>query len=168
MLEKILEETRVKTKRAFWNREKQAYRLTENGNEFTTRGNALVILSGIADNANELCERIVKGEFAGCSLSMKCFKYDALLLTDKVKWQGHVLDEIRKDYKKMLDMGATSVWEMIDGASAFDNAGSLCHGWSAIPIYYFDKIKVAQEIKILKSGNRVVTWFCDNRYNPYK
>ena len=23
-----------------------------------------------------------------------------------------------------------------DGASAFDNAGSLCHGWSASPAYY--------------------------------
>ena len=45
---------------------------------------------------------------------MKCFKYDALLLTDKEKWQGHVLDEIRKDYKKMLDAGATSVWETSD------------------------------------------------------
>ena len=25
------------------------------------------------------------------------------------------------------------------GASAFDNAGSLCHGWSAVPVYYFHK-----------------------------
>ena len=37
----------------------------------------------------------------------------------------------------MLDHGATTVWEDDEGAAAFDNAGSLCHGWSAIPIYYF-------------------------------
>ena len=42
----------------------------------------------------------------------------------------------------MMDVGATSVWETIDGASAFDNAGSLCHGWSAIPVYYFNVLKV--------------------------
>ena len=67
---------------------------------------------------------------------MKYFKNDALLLTNKTKWQEHLLNEIRKDYKQMLDTGATSVWETIDGASAFDNAGSLCHGWSAMPVYY--------------------------------
>ena len=37
----------------------------------------------------------------------------------------------------MLDAGATTVWETADGAAAFDNAGSLCHGWSAIPVYYY-------------------------------
>ena len=70
---------------------------------------------------------------------MKCFKYDAFLTTDKVKWATHVRDEIKKDYVKMTENG-TSVWETIDGASAFENAGSLCHGWSAIPVYYYDKV----------------------------
>lgn len=126
-------------KQAFFDGEKKAYSLTVHGKEFTVLGNALAILAGIADNTGELCEMIANGEFSDCSLSMKCFKYDALLLTNKSKWQGYVLDEIRKDYKKMLDAGATSVWETIDGASAFNNAGSLCHGWSAIPVYYFNK-----------------------------
>ena len=132
----IRNETVVNAKKAFYREKIGAYSLTPNGNEFTVLGNSLAILSGIADNADTLCEKISKGVFTDCSLSMKCFKYDALLLADKAKWKGFVLDEIRKDYKKMLDAGATSVWETIDGASAFDNAGSLCHGWSAIPIYY--------------------------------
>ena len=72
-----------------------------------------------------------------CSLSMKTFKYDALLKCDKAKYQSAVLEEIRKDYGKMLAAGATSVWETTDGASAFDNAGSLCHGWSAVPAYLY-------------------------------
>ena len=50
--------------------------------------------------------------------------------------------EIRKNYKKMLDYGSDTTWETIDGACAFDNAGSLCHGWTAIPIYYFRKLGV--------------------------
>ena len=135
--EKILEEVKINTKKAFYDEKTGAYSLTVGGKDFTVLGNALVILTGVAENVNELCEKIVNGEFSDCSLSMKCFKYDALLLTDKEKWQGHVFDEIRKDYKKMLDAGGATVWETIDGAIAFDNAGSLCHGWSAIPVYYW-------------------------------
>ena len=32
------------------------------------------------------------------------------------------------------------VWETILGDADFDNAGSLCHGWSAMPVYYYNKI----------------------------
>ena len=71
---------------------------------------------------------------------MKTFKYDALLKCDKAKYQSAVLEEIRQDYEKMLAAGATSVCDTTDGASAFDNAGSLCHGWSAIPIVYFETL----------------------------
>jgi Leu/Phe-tRNA-protein transferase len=67
---------------------------------------------------------------------MRCFKYDTMLKADAERWQGWIRDEIRRDYKKMLDAGATSVWETIDGAEAFGGWGSLCHGWSAVPILY--------------------------------
>ena len=39
----------------------------------------------------------------------------------------------------MLYNGATSFWEHIDGAWAFGDAGSLCHGWSAIPVILYGK-----------------------------
>ena len=38
--------------------------------------------------------------------------------------------------------------QMLVGYTAFQNAGSLCHGWSAIPIYYLEpntKIYVKDE-----------------------
>jgi hypothetical protein len=38
----------------------------------------------------------------------------------------------------MLENGATSFWETIEGEAAFDKAGSLCHGWSALPVYYYN------------------------------
>ena len=60
--------------------------------------------------------------------------------TDKEKWQGHVLEEIRKDYGAMVQTG-NAVGETGDGASVFDNTDSLCHGWSSIPIYYDMKLK---------------------------
>lgn len=37
----------------------------------------------------------------------------------------------------MLDQGATSFWETIKGEEDFHCAGSLCHGWSALPVYYY-------------------------------
>ena len=116
--------------------------MTVGGDEYTVLGNALAILTRLEFNKEYVCEKIVNGELSDCSLSMKIFKYDALLATDKAKWQGHVRDEIRNDYGNMVKNGET-VWETIDGASAFDNAGSLCHGWSAIPVYYYNKLENA-------------------------
>ncbi|MEE0943851.1 MAG: family 78 glycoside hydrolase catalytic domain [Clostridia bacterium] len=103
--------------------------------------NSLAILLDIAqgDDAKRLCEKLAAGELDECTLSMKPFKYDALLKLDKEKYMPVIMDEIRKQYKIMLDAGASATWETIDGESAFDGAGSLCHGWSAIPIYYYHK-----------------------------
>ena len=35
----------------------------------------------------------------------------------------------------MLSSGATSLWEVRDGAEAFSGAGSLCHAWSSVCNY---------------------------------
>ena len=114
--------------------------MTVGGSEYTVLGNALAILAGLKLDKEYVCEKIVNGDLSDCSLSMKIFKYDALLATDKEKYQAWVLNEIRREYGKMIEQGDT-VWETIEGASAFDNAGSLCHGWSAIPVYYYTKLK---------------------------
>ncbi|MBR2620971.1 MAG: hypothetical protein IKC97_01200, partial [Clostridia bacterium] len=132
----LLLEMRARAKETFYNVEKGAFSLTQGGAEFTVLGNALAILAGLADDAQKIGRQIVEGAFSDCSLSMRCFKYDALLLTDAARWKPYVLEEIRRDYGHMLDEGATSVWETSEGACAFGNAGSLCHGWSAVPICY--------------------------------
>lgn len=138
----LLEEGKICTKKAFYNSKTGLYPMSIGGENYTVLGNALAILTGITDkNESEyICEKIVSRVLSDCSLSMKCFEYDALLATDKVKWQGYILDEIRNDYRTMVERENT-VWETSDGASAFDNAGSLCHGWSAIPIYYYTILK---------------------------
>ncbi len=71
------------------------------------------------------------------ALSMATFFYDALLSFGS-KWKDFALNDIRAKYKKMLDSGATTFWETEEGWRAFENEGSLCHGWSAMPIYYFE------------------------------
>ena len=53
----------------------------------------------------------------------------------------------------MLYHGATSFWETIKGADDFDKAGSLCHGWSAIPVYFYYAYILG--IKPIEPGFRV-------------
>lgn len=138
--EDLLEESKKRANEAFFNAETGLYSMTVGGREYTVLGNALAILAGLELDKEYVCEKIVNGELSDCSLSMKIFKYDALLVTDKEKYHEWELNEIRREYGKMIEQGNT-VWETIDGASAFDDAGSLCHGWSAIPVYYYTKLK---------------------------
>ena len=41
----------------------------------------------------------------------------------------------------MLKAGSTTVWETELGEEDFSGAGSLCHGWSAMPIYYYHTLQ---------------------------
>lgn len=136
--EGLLQESIQRTQETFYNKAVGLYAMSVGGDEYTVLGNSLAVLAGLATEKETefICEKIVAGNLLDCSLSMKIFKYDALLTTDKAKYQDWVLSEIRREYGKMLE-DENTVWETIDGASAFDNAGSLCHGWSAIPIYYY-------------------------------
>lgn len=136
----LLEECKQCVKQAFFHEDEGLYSMTAGGNEYTVLCNAMAVLAGLASpqESKAICEKIVKGGLHDCSLSMKIFKYEVLLMTDREKYQDWVLQEIRREYGKMIAHGNT-VWETMDGASAFDNAGSLCHGWSAVPVYFFHK-----------------------------
>ena len=72
------------------------------------------------------------------TLSMNAFRFDALLAVDKETYAPVILDELDRDYLYMLRRGATTFWETIIGADDFADAGSLCHGWSALPVYYYE------------------------------
>jgi len=48
-----------------------------------------------------------------------------------------VSEFIFKNWTPMVFAGATTFWETPRGAADFDHAGSLCHGWSALPVYYY-------------------------------
>lgn len=104
--------------------------------------NALAVLCGAAtgERAEAICGMLTEKQLTPTSLSMLCFKYDALLLTDKKRYAPYILQDIEEKYSRMLDAGATSFWETEDGAADFGGAGSLCHGWSAMPVYYFHTI----------------------------
>lgn len=138
---KTMKKLRKGIRKTFWNKEKGLYSLTKDGEEWTELVNAFAVLYGLVKTkeAKAIAEKLVSEELASTSLSMKCFVYDALLKVDEEKYKPFVFGQIEKNYTIMLEAGATTTWETIDGATAFDNAGSLCHGWTAIPVYYYHK-----------------------------
>jgi hypothetical protein len=50
-----------------------------------------------------------------------------------------VFDDVATRWGDMLAYGATSFWETFSGMAeySFGGAGSLCHGWAALPIYVY-------------------------------
>ena len=98
-------------------------------------GNAMALLIGLGDkrtvNALKNDRSLIPA-----TLSMLTLVYDALIARD-AEHREYILNDIRQKYGQMLSAGATSFWETIEGESAFGGAGSLCHGWSAIPIHYY-------------------------------
>ena len=72
---------------------------------------------------------------------MYTFRYEALLKKDKEFYKDVILEEIDATYFGMLQEGATSFWETLKGDEDFDYAGSLCHGWSAMPVYYYELLE---------------------------
>ena len=94
------------------------------------------MLSVIANNGGIIGDT----EVIPATLSMACFRYDALLKADRERFTNVILDEIDRDCEYMLNCGATTFWETLKGESDFGGAGSLCHGWSAMAAYYYSKL----------------------------
>ena len=134
-------------RRAFYDKESGLFSFRIGKDDHTELANSLAILSGVAKvgERKEICEKILSGKTTASSLSLKCFLYDALLLTDEEKYRDVILFEIRKNYNYMLECGASTAWETIKGKDDFGGAGSLCHGWSAIPVYYYNKFGMVKK-----------------------
>ena len=128
----------------FYDVERGLFRTRESGAHYSKLANALAVLAGAVevDTARRIIDDIlVAPDVIDASLSMRGFVYDALIRTDKEKYKAYILDEIDRTYTPMLELGNGTVWETVLGEADFDNAGSLCHGWSAIPIYYYYVLK---------------------------
>lgn len=79
-----------------------------------------------------------------CTLSGSIYKYDALLRQGDT-YRGYVKKEIERIWGDMVFSGATSFWETEKGAADFGDAGSLCHGWSAVPVYLYGEYGLVPE-----------------------
>lgn len=143
--EGIADDLRDNIRKSFYRPETGLFSMHTDKETYNVLSNILAILADVVtdDEARSLCERTLAAGITDCTLSLKALKYDAMLKADREKYRQIVLDEIKSDFAPMLEAGATSAWETADGAVAFGNAGSLCHGWSAAPVYYYHVLGVA-------------------------
>ena len=114
---------------------------------------ALAILANVADkpNIHILQKKLLKhnNNLVATTLSQSLYKFEAVLMADE-EFAGDVFAKINNDWGSMLYNGATSFWETLKGQADFSYAGSLCHGWSAIPAYLFQRYLLG--VKPLSSG----------------
>lgn len=135
----MIPEINRRIREEFFDEEKGMFADSSDKTRYSVLGNSLAILCKAAEDPKGVCERMLNSEgVTDISLSMRCFKYDAMLLADKAKYKDYILSEIDKNYRPMLELGNRTVWETDKGESDFGGAGSLCHGWSAMPIYYYN------------------------------
>lgn len=130
----------------FFDEDRHLYKLDTQSFHYSVLGNSLAVLSGVADTAkSETILEILTGvnNLIPITLSMKGYFYDALL-KNNADYREYVLNDLDNDYGYMLNHGATTFWETILGKEDFNGAGSLCHGWSAMPVYYYHRLLVKE------------------------
>ncbi len=127
---------------AFWDQTEAAYQTyigADAPRHFSELTQALALLAGVPthDIASRLRQRLTQPNngMIATTLSHSLYKFEALL-TEPRQHGRWVFDTIARDWGHMLRRGATSFWETIRGGDDFNQAGSLCHGWSAIPVYF--------------------------------
>lgn len=134
--------------RYFWDEKTGAYAsyLDFNGNQshLAELTNALCVCAGAAkgERLERVAAILAENRLIPVTLSSSIFKYEAMMC-DPRKYARAVFADIAEKWGTMLCCGATTFWETIKGASDFQNAGSLCHGWSAVPIYFYHKYALA-------------------------
>lgn len=120
----------------FYDENRGLYKATDIGQSYyTTLGNSYAILAGLG--GKDVAEKLIVGkDVIPITLSMNVYFYDALLSIDK-NYKDFIIKDLDKKYGTMLKKGATTFWETELGAQDQGHTGSLCHGWAAMPIYYY-------------------------------
>lgn len=137
----IASSVRKNGRKAFFNADQDKFHtyISENGKSGNSElTQALCLLAGMCPEkrTEAALGHLTDGSMIPVTLAYAVFKYDALL-TLGADYGGWVRRDIEKQWGEMLFNRATSFWETIRGGDDFDRAGSLCHGWSAIPAYIY-------------------------------
>ena len=131
---------RVAVRSVFWNEVQRCFRTCVPNRECSNAHELTQALGLLTDSVPEgesgqLAARLAhSSEWVGTTLGQSIHKFLALIRVGQGVSAVRQMDET---WTKMLDAGATSFWEMKEGWRAFEGAGSLCHGWSAIPVYVY-------------------------------
>ena len=140
--DEIANSLRNQIKNNFYSSEKNLFADRRINKTYSMLGNSLAILADVADveQSRTIVEKMLTdSSITPISLSMRCFFYDSLLKVDE-SYGKFILEDIERIYRPMVELGVGTVWETEAGEADFQNAGSLCHGWSALPIYYYHKL----------------------------
>ena len=129
------------THKAFWREDLGGYVTHLDENKLThdlTQAMMLYIEATPEDKKERVAELIKSETLIPCTLSMTIFAYEGLL---KVSYDNHeyINGHIKTVWSKMIRSNTDTFWETALGADDFDYAGSLCHGWAAVPIYIWGK-----------------------------
>lgn len=102
---------------------------------------AIMLSTGLVPTErNAVLCKAIKGEtkdVVAITFAALQMKYEALI--EYGDGLQDCIEEICNIFGKMLFSGATSYWETEKGEADFEDAGSLCHGWSAVACYVLDK-----------------------------
>lgn len=137
----------------FWNDERGAYAsfIDVNGKKshYAELTNALIVYADAAhdERLDKVLANLRNNKLLEVTLSHSIFKYEALMRKPE-EYARYVFKDIARQWGYMLYHDATTFWETIKGAADFGNAGSLCHGWSAIPIYFYHKYALNTDGKL--------------------
>ncbi len=127
-----------------WDEERGAYTtyIRESGEKyhFAEVTNSLICYAdAVPADRLEKVQKLLATKNSGLyevTISYSIFKYETLM-RDPKKYARFVFNDIAEKWGHMLYNNATTFWETLRGASDMGNAGSLCHGWSAVPIYFY-------------------------------
>lgn len=132
----------------FFDEEMNLFRNDNTEEKYSRMGNGIAILAGIVtgEEMKLVADAMINNlNIVDVSLASATFYYDALLKADKEKYDKLIRQDLRKKYSEMMDKGATTFWETLKGAEDFGGSGSLCHGWSALPVYYYHILQMGNE-----------------------
>ena len=135
------DELRTRIHERFWNEKDGYYYSFANGK---TRWHGAQLTQALAVCANVCPEnlldrvlpRLTDDTLVPVTLSYSIFQFDALMKRPE-RYSRWVFDHVAEVWGDMLCQNATTFWETIKGGWDFAHAGSLCHGWSAVPIYLY-------------------------------
>ena len=138
----MLDEMKKAYQELFWDAEKQAfatYWIDGRKDHYAEFTQSIALYGGMCDDEQSkvIYDKLLNGnDWVQISLSYSIFKYEALLKHSRESTK-FVFDDVAKKWGNMLYNNATSFWETAVGQADFEGAGSLCHGWSAIPAYLY-------------------------------
>jgi len=151
--------------KAFWNGEKRCLSSFISGGKHSGLHQlvqCLALNEKILDNEQEklLLGRISGADLQEMTLSSMLYLVKALMGRDEES-RKTVSSVIHGNWGKMVLSGSSTCWETIKGEADFDDAGSLCHGWSALPVYYYHAYVLG--IRPVSPGFKTfsITPFCD-------